>query len=282
MDKQITEPAYGKINLTLEVLGTRPDGYHEIKSIMQSVELHDTLTFESTADSAISLTGSDSRLKYDGSNLVIKAAEALRMASGASLGARIHLEKNIPIEAGMAGGSADAAATLRGLNRLWGLDFSQDRLREIGAAVGSDIPFCLAGGTAMVEGRGERVRPIAGPAPMALLVVKPEFGASTARVYAGFDNLDQPEFEDHSALLETALSEGKDFRAFLYNDLQKVTTALYPEVREILDEMGRTVRCRLMSGSGPTCLCFGEPDELQSLYVIFSKRYKDVFLTMTR
>ena len=174
MDKRIIESAYGKINLTLEVLGIRPDGYHEIKSIMQSVELHDTLTFESLEGSVIRLTGSDSRLKYDGSNLIIKAAEALRQAAGTCLGARIHLEKNIPIEAGMAGGSSDAAATLRGLNRLWNLGFSLEQLMEIGAAVGSDIPFCLIGGTAMVEGRGERVRPLAGPAPTTLLLVKPE------------------------------------------------------------------------------------------------------------
>ena len=274
---RIEEKARGKINLTLEVLGLRPDGYHEIKSVMQTVELHDVLTFEEARE--LTLTGSDSRLRYDGSNLVLKAAEALRQAAGTRKGAAIHLEKRIPIEAGMAGGSTDAAAALRGLNRLWKLNLPVEQLMEIGAGIGSDIPFCLVGGTAMVEGRGERVRSIRGPEPAQVLVVKPDFGASTALVYKGFDDLTEVRFQDRSGAMEEALAADRDFRGLLYNDLERVTTELYPEVREILNEMGEETPYRLMSGSGPTCLCFGENGSINRLYESFRKRYREVHRT---
>ncbi len=149
--------AYAKINLALEVLGKREDGYHDVVTVMQTISLHDTLTLERAAE--ISLTCDRADLGHEGT-LALKAARLLKERAGYSGGASIKLEKRIPVPAGLGGGSSDAAATLKGLNELWGLEMSQDELKVIGAELGSDVPFFIHGGTAMAFGRGERVRPL--------------------------------------------------------------------------------------------------------------------------
>jgi len=150
----ITMKAHAKINLTLEVLGKRDDGYHDIASILQTVSLHDTLTFEDAEDIVLSCDRSN---LVTSDNLVLKAARLLRDTVGISSGAAIELTKNIPVAAGLGGGSSDAAATLLGLNRLWGLEMPTAELQPLAAQIGSDVPFFLYGGTARVSGRGERV-----------------------------------------------------------------------------------------------------------------------------
>ena len=154
------ERAYAKLNLTLEVLGKREDGYHDLASIIQTVDLWDELEFE--GGDGVEFECSDESLNGT-DNLVVKAAKVLHEAVGRNLGAKIVLRKRIPIAAGLGGGSADAAATLRGLNRLCGLGLSEDELVEIGAKVGSDVPFLVSGGTGLVGGRGETMEPLPDP-----------------------------------------------------------------------------------------------------------------------
>ena len=153
----ITEKAFAKVNLTLEILGKRRDGYHNLASVMQTVDLYDTLEFSEADD--VLVTCDDDEITPE-INLATKAAQALQRKTGVSLGANISIKKNIPVSAGMGGGSTDAAAALRGLNKLWKLGLSLDELTELAADVGSDVPFLVSGGTSLVQGRGEEVTPI--------------------------------------------------------------------------------------------------------------------------
>ena len=149
--------AYAKVNLVLEVLGRREDGYHEIASVMQTIGLYDVLTFEAAGEMEFSCSIPGLQAN---DNLVFKAVHVLRQAMGAKMGARIVLEKEIPVAAGLGGGSSDAAAALKGLNRLWGLGLAAEKLAEIGAGIGSDVPFFIYGGTCLAQGRGEKITPL--------------------------------------------------------------------------------------------------------------------------
>src|SRR5438876_5563646 len=174
--------AAAKINLALEVLGRRNDGYHEIATVMQAVDLSDRLVLEDADVLELRTTALD--VPTDGTNLALKAAATLREMAGSSRGTRITLEKRIPVAAGLGGGSTDAAAVLVGLNRLWGLRWSGARLAEVAVTLGMDVPFCLHGGAAMGTGRGERLEPLASSA-LALVLVNPRVAASTAEIYGG-------------------------------------------------------------------------------------------------
>ncbi|MDQ3927993.1 MAG: 4-(cytidine 5'-diphospho)-2-C-methyl-D-erythritol kinase, partial [Chloroflexota bacterium] len=166
-------PAYAKINLGLEVTGKRPDGYHNLVSIMQLVDLHDTLTF-SPADDLRLFSDDPAMLAEGDNNLVLRAAHLLQRTCDVRKGAHITLDKRVPSAAGLGGGSSDAAATLLGLLRLWGLDLPREELSRLGGLLGSDVPFFFAGPTALVEGRGEQVTPLgASPVFYAVLVSQP-------------------------------------------------------------------------------------------------------------
>src|SRR5438105_2529957 len=169
----ITRNAYAKLNLGLEVTGRREDGYHDIVSVMHLVDLHDTLTFD--ADAEITVDCDNPILASEGrANLVWRAARLLQETAKVGKGARIELQKNIPLAAGLGGGSSDAAATLSGLVELWGLDLSGEEMRNLAGILGSDVPFFLDGATALVEGRGDRVTPLpAMPPAWAVLVCQP-------------------------------------------------------------------------------------------------------------
>lgn len=271
--------AYGKINLTLEVIGLRGDGYHEIRSIMQNIELHDNLHFDFSGDEFIYLSGNNNKLKYDESNLIYKSALALKKYTQTKLGTNIYLEKNIPIEAGLAGGSADAAATLIGLNKLWELNLTMEELLFIGATIGSDVPFCLLGDTALVEGRGEKVTKLSSLAAEKLLVVKPSFGASTKLVYQKFDEVFEGNHSDFTQQMIKSIESHGDYKKYLHNDLETITTKLYPEVQWILDKMSEKCKYSMMSGSGPTCFALGDDNTINLLYDTFKKKYKDVYIT---
>ena len=178
----ITVTAPAKVNLHLEVLGLRSDGFHELAMVMQSIDLADRLSFQNTADAQLSLTCDDASLSVGDDNLILRAAQLLRDRSGFSeLGASIHLEKRIPIGAGLAGGSSDGAAALVGLNALWGLGHSPADLERMAAELGSDMPFCVAGGCQLCFGRGEQLEAVPPtPQSLAVLLVKdPTVSVST-------------------------------------------------------------------------------------------------------
>ncbi|MFO0954079.1 MAG: 4-(cytidine 5'-diphospho)-2-C-methyl-D-erythritol kinase [Isosphaeraceae bacterium] len=171
---EVLAPA--KLNLFLEILGRRGDGYHEIETLMVAVNLHDRLTFTDDPSGAVSLRCDDPALPTDGRNLVVKAAERLRAATGCTRGASIALEKSIPSEAGLAGGSSDAAATLVALDRLWGLNKTKPTLDAVAGEVGSDVAFFLHGPAAVCRGRGEKVEPVALERPLTFVLVCPPWG----------------------------------------------------------------------------------------------------------
>jgi 4-diphosphocytidyl-2-C-methyl-D-erythritol kinase len=175
-------PAPAKLNLFLRIVGRREDGFHELETVFQSIDLADELTF-APADELQLTGGSDAALQGP-DNLVWRAAAALREAAGCVRGASIHLQKQIPVGAGLGGGSSDAAATLAALHRLWELDLSRERLAELAAALGSDVPFFLHGGTMLGRGRGEILEPFPHPSFLTFVLVQPPFPVATARAYA--------------------------------------------------------------------------------------------------
>lgn len=263
----VSAPA--KINLHLEVLGLRPDGFHELAMVMQTLDLADQLRLKPSADGRISLRCSRSDLPTDGSNLIVKAAELLKARVGLpELGASIELEKRIPIGAGLAGGSSNGAAALLGLNALWGCGFSQVQLLEMAAQLGSDMPFCLGGGTQLCFGRGEVLESagLAGaPAFSVLLIKHLEASVSTPWAYGrcrdqrgDFYLSSEAEFEQRRQALRSgallAALQGARPLPPLRNDLQAVVEPDVESVREglaLLRQAGDALVVA-MSGSGPS------------------------------
>ncbi|KAF1085842.1 4-diphosphocytidyl-2-C-methyl-D-erythritol kinase [Sporotomaculum syntrophicum] len=244
--------AYAKINLVLDVLGTRADGYHELFTIMQTLDLHDVVELTEARDIELVVEGAN--LTAGPENLAYRAADLLRRQSGYSKGAKIKLVKHIPIEAGLAGGSADAAAVLRGLNELWKLGMGVNELESLGAVIGSDVPFCLKGGTALVQGRGEKVDSLPSLPPLAVLLVKPSFGLSTGQVYRMYDDIKKPFHPDGQGMLQAVCcGDVSGVVARLGNALEQVVLARHSEIREIKEILAAFgANGVLMSGSGPT------------------------------
>jgi 4-diphosphocytidyl-2-C-methyl-D-erythritol kinase len=247
---EILAPA--KLNLFLEVLARRPDGYHEIESLMVTVDLHDTLTFTEIDGESIELICDDRRLPTGSENLVVKAAERLKAATGCHRGARVTLTKVIPAQAGLGGGSSDAAATLVALDRIWDLETPASRLDAVAGEIGSDVAFFLHAPAAICRGRGERVEPVALPKPLYFVLVAPDFGVSTAEVYR---NLRPPETPRPIGPVADALARGgpSALGQCLFNRLQPVAEAIRPElirVRDALVNLDPPLDGSLLSGSG--------------------------------
>ncbi|MEK4496322.1 4-(cytidine 5'-diphospho)-2-C-methyl-D-erythritol kinase [Ureibacillus sp. FSL W8-0352] len=249
--------APAKINLTLDVLYKRPDQYHEVEMVMTTVDLADRIGLELRNDGKIVIHSSSGIVPEDDRNLAYQAAILLTNTYNVHEGATITIHKEIPVAAGLAGGSSDAAATLRGLNQLWNLNLSIDTLAELGANIGSDVPFCVYGGTALATGRGEKIQPLPAPPSCWVILAKPRIGVSTAKIYEGLnlENIEHP----NTKQMMTAL-ENKDYSLMcksLGNVLESVTCSLYPEVAVIKNQMIRFgVDAALMSGSGPTVFGF--------------------------
>ncbi len=254
VDSVLVERAYAKINLTLDVLGRRPDGYHQVDMVMQTVDLSDLVWVEETEGDEIKVDSTATNIPLDSRNLVVVAAQAFQQFSGIRRGLNIRIEKNIPVAAGLAGGSADAAAVLRGLNRLYGTNYSSDQLAEIGASIGSDVPFCVYGGCAVATGRGELIRRIYHHMRPWVVLTRPPVYVSTAEVY---NATSQAQYATSTASDEMvrALEQG-DFeavRSLVSNGLQQTTFRLYPEVALVKERMeAATGQPVFMSGSGPT------------------------------
>ncbi|MCJ1908461.1 4-(cytidine 5'-diphospho)-2-C-methyl-D-erythritol kinase [Planococcus ruber] len=244
--------APAKINLTLDVLHKRPDNYHEIEMIMTTVDLADRIGLKAT-ESGIHIESADRFVPNDSRNLAYQAAQLLKEKFHIKSGVIISLDKQIPVAAGLAGGSSDAAATLKGLNQLWQLNLSLDELAELGAQIGSDVSFCVYGGTALAKGRGEIIQELPTPPNCWVILAKPTIGVSTADVYGAFDvaKAEHPNTQEMIRALETG-----DYQAMcdnLGNALESVTLNLYPEVAQIKEQMKKFgADAVLMSGSGPT------------------------------
>jgi 4-diphosphocytidyl-2-C-methyl-D-erythritol kinase len=248
MKISLTAPA--KINWFLSVLNKRDDGYHNIISPMQCVDLFDSLSFEEAEE--IHLL-SDMDIPVEG-NLVFKAAALLKRVSSYKFGARIELKKNIPVAAGLGGGSSDAAFTLKGLNSLWGLNYDKRTLMRLAAEIGSDVPFFLAGPLALVEGRGEKVTELNAEGSMVLLLIKPDVSVSTSWAYNLFETRLTKKAVDIKLFCQALERHNFAFlRDTVFNDLEDVVIGKYPvvgEIKRILAQNGALFS--LMSGSGPT------------------------------
>ena len=251
--RSISVPAYAKLNLTLDILGKHPDDYHEMKMVMQTISLHDDVTVTLTDGKGITCRVADAALPCDERNLAVKAAKVFCEAVNYSCGIDIALTKRIPSEAGMAGGSADAAAVLRALRDLVSPALTDERLEQIGAAVGSDVPFCIRGGTQLAEGRGEALT-VLSPAPRCFAAVcKPDFPISTPALFARVDGVTLSNRPDTDAML-SAIARGE--RDALCANVANVFEQVLPEAqRERIEEIKRALAengalCAAMTGSG--------------------------------
>jgi len=261
MSSSLQIHSHAKINWTLDVLFQREDGYHELRTIYQTVSLHDHLRLSETSE-AIKIHCDDSRVPCDATNLAYKAAVALREATDTSKGARIEIEKRIPVAAGLGGGSSNAAATLLALVRLWQIEIDEVELIRIAASLGSDVPFFLIGGTAIGVGRGEEVYPIDEAHCENLLLVNPGFAVSTREAYEKLSRLTRSEA---ASIIPFSLMAAKGIRELplvARNDLEEPVLAAYPEIAEVkLRLLSLGARHALMSGSGATV--FGVFDNSQ-------------------
>ena len=254
MIDKTTQRAYAKINIGLDVLRRRADGYHEVKMIMQTVDIYDELVLERRKEPGIELRMDNSELPSGGDNLICRAADLLFREKKITEGVNISLTKRIPIAAGMAGGSADAAAALRGLNELFDMGYSLKELQALGVGLGADIPYCLAGGTMLSEGIGEILTPLPAPPAAHLVIAKPDINVSTAFVYGNLhaDSLAwHPDIDGMIAALQKGDLDGITGR--LGNVLETVTVKAHPvieQIKELLRKQG--AENALMSGSGPT------------------------------
>lgn len=276
------EGAFAKLNLTLDVLEKRPDGYHDIKGIMQTVSIRDDIEIDIGTQQSWSLSCDKEGIPTDSRNLAWKAAEVyLRAINADPNGLSIRITKRIPMEAGMAGGSADAAAVLRALNRHYGEPLSILALAELGAEVGSDVPFCTLCGTALVEGRGERLRKMPDMPDCFIVVCKPDFSSSTPELYRKLDESVVGRRPDHSAM-ESALYAGDlgQIASNLCNVFDPLVTAEHLElnyIKSIFNTYGAIGQ--QMTGSGSAVFCIVESFEYAAVICnMLRENYPQVFI----
>lgn len=280
---ELQRNAYAKINLGLDVIGRRPNGYHDVRMVMQTIRLYDKLTFKKTRTRGISIKSNLSFLPNDKNNLIWQAASLFYQSCGIEPGIHISLHKRIPVAAGLAGGSSDAAATLQALNKLYDTRLSSKELAELGVNIGADVPYCLMGGTALSEGIGEILTPLT-PAPnIPCLIVKPPFSVSTKYVYENLALATAPHPDIDAMLSAIRTQDIYAITKHLGNTLESVTIPLHPEIREIkqtLSDLGADGT--LMSGSGPTVFAlFTNKKMAQTAYYKMKggKYGKQTFLT---
>jgi 4-diphosphocytidyl-2-C-methyl-D-erythritol kinase len=277
---KITEIAYGKINLGLDVLGVRPDKYHEVAMVMQSVGLTDEITI---ADhETLEVTTDNSHLAGGPANLAWKAAELMGQVAGRQPLVSIHIQKRIFLAAGLAGGSTDAAAVLRGLNRFWNLNLPLEKLERLGAKLGSDVPFCIQGGTSLATGRGEILKPLADLPIQTIVLAKPKVEVPTPWAYREYDKQKNVQHPDIKAL--AAAVQKHDVSTIISccgNVLEPVTSKRYPVIQEIKKAMqGEGARLALMSGSGPTVFAIA-PDAVAAAKIAASLEKMDLEIAVT-
>ena len=280
MDKVVIK-AKAKVNLSLDVTGIREDGYHEMRMINHSVDLEDTLTFENSRE-GITLTSNNNLIPLDEKNLVIITLRKLQKRFNITQGVKIHIEKRIPAQAGLAGGSSDAAATLKGLNILWKLNLTTKELLEIGVTIGADVPYCLIGGTALVEGIGEKITSLPEMKKWHVVVVKPKVDISTPWA---FKKLDQKEIKNHpdiAGIIQLLKDENYlKLNAAMGNVFEEVAFEAYPEIRNIKNDlMANGAIAAIMTGSGSTLVgYYREKESAETAWQVLKHKYEMCFLS---
>ena len=278
--------AYAKINIALDAIGKREDGYHLLKMIMQTVDIYDEIELKKNNTNKIHVTTDKYYLPTDEKNLAFRAAKLFKDTYGIKDGVDINIKKNIPVSAGMAGGSSDAATVLFLMNKVFNKNISKTSLEKLAVKIGADVPYCIEGGTALCEGIGEKITKLKPFKDKILIVVKPNFGVSTKDVYK---NLDITKIHKHADIEGIIRCMGRDelygVSTRMRNVLENVTIKKHRVIREIKDEMRNAGAVgTMMSGSGPTVFGFFE-DMLvaQKAYDIMKSLYShnDVFITRT-
>lgn len=275
--------SYAKINLTLDVLGKREDGYHNLQTVMQTVGLSDLVIVDKT-NYGIRLTTNKKFLPNNSKNIAYQAAAKFFEKTKIKGGAKILIHKNIPIAAGLAGGSGNGAAVLSALNMLYSNPLTEGELCALGATIGADVPYCIMGGTQLAEGIGEVLTPQKPLSRHLVLLVTPPIAVSTPQVFGEFDSIKKEIFPDNAAMLKAINDE--DFYGVcknLANSLESVTIRQHPVIGEIKEKMlsGGAVNA-IMSGSGPTVFgLFDDFNKAKQAHDAFCEKYKDVFLTTT-
>ena len=279
------EPAYAKLNLTLDVLGKRDDGYHDLKSVMQTVSLYDTITIHIDTEPGWKIRCDKEGIPCDSRNLVWKAAEIYLNAVNRQInGLEIVIDKQIPSGAGMGGGSADAAAVLRALNRFCGEPMTDMELADLGAEVGSDVPFCVIGGTVMCEGRGEILTKLPDIPECIFAVCKPEFSVSTPVLYRKLDEVANPLHPDNDAM-EAAIRSGDsgEIAKYIENAFDPVVSAEHPEIDHIKG-IYRSYGALATQMTGSGSVVFGMMPDRESAEAAcgeLKKYYREVFVATT-
>ncbi|MGE5626797.1 MAG: 4-(cytidine 5'-diphospho)-2-C-methyl-D-erythritol kinase [Solirubrobacterales bacterium] len=275
--------AYAKVNLSLDVVGKREDGYHLLKMLMQSIDLYDVVNVEGCAE-GIHLKCDKEYVPVDGRNIAYKAAELFIKTYNINSGVNINIRKNIPVSAGLAGGSTDAAAVLKAMRDLYKPELEEEALMELGVKIGADIPYCIVGGTALCEGIGEQITKLKPFKDKILVLVKPSFGVSTKEVYQKLDikkiNLHPNTDEIINAINRNDLmGVSKNMK----NVLENVTVNKHPVIRHLKSKMIDMGSIGvLMSGSGPTVFGFFEDIlSAQLCYDHMKAKYKDTFISRT-
>lgn len=288
--------AYAKINLALDVLRKLPNGFHEVKMIMQQVLLHDVVKVGKTVDmgsieslpandEGIYLTTNREDLPVDKQNLAYRAAKLVKNTYGIDEDVTIHIDKNIPIAAGLAGGSTDAAAVLKGMNQLFQLDLSEEELCQMGTWLGADVPFCIQGGAALAEGIGEKLTPLKGLDQKTLILLcKPPINISTKEVYQNYSaRLEEMKDKPHPDVeaLRQALESGEEIKEQMVNVLEYITLEEYPIIQKIKNKLKQyEAEAVLMSGSGPTVFgIFKEEDNAMAAYDFLKQIFPETYLT---
>lgn len=282
MEKIILE-SYGKINLSLDVLGKRKDGYHELNTIMQEIELKDTIILEEKA-TGIKIQSNDKNLPLDNTNLVYKAWEKIMDKVGENRGISITIDKKIPLAAGLAGGSSNAASVLKGLNQLWNLKLSKEELMDMGLEIGADVPFCITGGTAWARGIGEKLTRLKPFSDKMLLLANPGIFVSTKKVY---NNLDLNQMGNINIEKIIYFIEEEDLLKLgqnMANTMEKTVIKKYPIIAQIKKDMLKYGALgSLMSGSGPTVFgLFDDKEKLLRCKEELEKKVPIVIATKTR
>lgn len=291
---RVTLEAHAKINLSLDITGKREDGYHEVRMIMQELSLHDDIMVSKRPDGRVKISGElegvKGNLSFDDSNLCVKAAKKMKEKYAIEDGFDIFLRKRIPIAAGLAGGSTDAAAVLKAVRELENMEpykdpnenehkvISDEELSALGAELGADIPYCLMGGTALAEGIGEKLTPLKPFPHYPIILVKPNFEISTRTVYEKYDALEEIRHPDTDKLIN--LLDEKNYDCFFIstkNALEDVTAKKHYDIVEIEDLMyDKDALLSMMSGSGPTVFSIFEDDDIAArAYNAVKEKFSD-------
>ncbi|MBP1924692.1 4-diphosphocytidyl-2-C-methyl-D-erythritol kinase [Sedimentibacter acidaminivorans] len=275
--------SYGKINLFLDIEGKLENGYHLIKTVMQSIDIHDEIIIKELSNDEIIIECSDKSIPTDIRNTCFKATKIIKEKYNIRSGILISINKNIPSEAGLAGGSSNSAAVIKGLNKLWSLNMNSNEMIEIALQIGADVPFCIMGGTYLAQGIGEKLTKLDDFIWDNILLVKPEFSMSTSFVYKNLNSLDYNSYKSNNILNLINQNKYNDVALSTANTLEKVVVPLHSEVNSIKSIMlENSAISSIMTGSGSVVFgLFPDSKSMNNAYNILKNTYTHIYKTKT-